>query len=134
MNLYSLPRTMLQCDVSLIRAANQRAGSSTHVSIVGKFSPLLQISSKRVKNFSSSPPKQVHNVSLYRCSKCEIFFKSKKGFEGHMQNRHHPKVVGSDGKPKSRKEMEGLNKVMRIAVCKDLLDFRGIVKGNKSVT
>ena len=51
-----------------------------------------------------------------------------------MQNRHSPKVVGSDGKPKSRKEMEGLNKVMRIAVCKDLLDFRGIVKGNKSVT
>ncbi len=54
---------------------------------------------------------QVHNVSLFRCDKCEIFFKSKKGFEGHNQNRHAPKILGADGKPKTRKEMEGLNKV-----------------------
>ena len=50
-------------------------------------------------------------MSLYRCDKCEIFFKSKKGFEGHNANRHAPRVLGSDGKPKTRKEMEGLNKV-----------------------
>jgi uncharacterized C2H2 Zn-finger protein len=48
---------------------------------------------------------------LFRCEKCEIFFKSKKGFEGHLQNRHSPKVIGADGRPKSRKEVEGLNKV-----------------------
>ena len=54
---------------------------------------------------------QVHSASLFRCSHCEVFFKSKKGYEGHLQNKHGPKVVGSDGKPKSRKEMQGLNKV-----------------------
>ena len=54
---------------------------------------------------------KVHNASLFRCSHCEVFFKSKKGYEGHLQNKHGPKVVGSDGKPKSRKEMQGLNKV-----------------------
>jgi len=56
---------------------------------------------------------KVHNVSLYRCDKCEIFFKSKKGFEGHNLNRHAPKILGADGKPKTRKEVEGLNKVRR---------------------
>ena len=54
---------------------------------------------------------QVHNVCLFRCDKCEIFFKSKKGYEGHVANRHAPRVVGVDGKIKSKKEMEGLNKV-----------------------
>ena len=54
---------------------------------------------------------QVHNVCLFRCDKCEIFFKSKKGYEGHVANRHTPKVLGVDGKVKSKKEMEGLNKV-----------------------
>ena len=53
----------------------------------------------------------MHNASLFRCSHCEVFFKSKKGYEGHLQNKHGPKVVGSDGKPRSRKEMQGLNKV-----------------------
>ncbi len=55
---------------------------------------------------------QVHNAALYRCDKCEVFFKSKKGFEGHNQNRHAPRLLGADGKPKTRKEMEGLNKVI----------------------
>ena len=54
---------------------------------------------------------KVHNASLFRCSHCEVFFKSKKGYEGHLQNKHGPRVMGSDGKPKSRKEMQGLNKV-----------------------
>ncbi len=52
-------------------------------------------------------------MSLYRCDKCEIFFKSKKGFEGHNANRHAPRVLGADGRPKTRKEMEGLNKVLK---------------------
>ena len=54
---------------------------------------------------------KVHSASLFRCSHCEVFFKSKKGYEGHLQNKHGPKLIGSDGKPKSRKEMQGLNKV-----------------------
>ena len=54
---------------------------------------------------------QVHNVCLFKCEKCEVFFKSKKGYEGHLANRHTPRVVGADGKLKSKKEMEGLNKV-----------------------
>ena len=54
---------------------------------------------------------QVHNVCLFRCDKCEVFFKSKKGFEGHVANRHAPKLVGNDGRPRTRKELEGLNKV-----------------------
>ena len=56
---------------------------------------------------------QVHNISLYRCSACDIFFKSKKGYDGHNANRHSPKIVGTDGKPKSKKEVEGINKVKR---------------------
>ena len=54
---------------------------------------------------------QVHNVCLFKCEKCEVFFKSKKGYEGHVANRHTPRVMGADGKMKSKKEMEGLNKV-----------------------
>ena len=54
---------------------------------------------------------KVHNVALFRCEKCEIFFKSKKGYEGHLANKHAPKVLGEDGKPKTKKEVEGLNKV-----------------------
>jgi uncharacterized C2H2 Zn-finger protein len=54
---------------------------------------------------------QVHNVCLFRCDKCEVFFKSKKGFEGHVANRHAPKLMGKDGRPRTRKELEGLNKV-----------------------
>ena len=61
---------------------------------------------------------KVHNASLFRCSHCEVFFKSKKGYEGHLQNKHGPKVIGSDGKPKSRKEMQGLNKVCMYVVDK----------------
>jgi len=34
---------------------------------------------------------KVHNVCLFRCEKCEIFFKSKKGYEGHVANRHTPR-------------------------------------------
>ena len=56
-------------------------------------------------------PLQVHNVCLFRCEKCEIFFKSKKGYEGHVANRHTPRVLGLDGRLKSKKEIEGLNKV-----------------------
>ncbi|XP_059082246.1 protein tramtrack, beta isoform-like isoform X3 [Tigriopus californicus] len=56
---------------------------------------------------------KVHNVSLFRCDKCEVYFKSKKGYEGHVTNRHTPKLVGSDGKPKSKKEVQGLNKVLK---------------------
>lgn len=55
---------------------------------------------------------KVHNVALFRCDKCEIFFKSKKGYEGHLANKHGPKLVDSDGKLKSKKEVEGLNKVL----------------------
>ena len=54
---------------------------------------------------------KVHNVALFRCEKCEIFFKSKKGYEGHLANKHAPKFLGEDGKPKTKKEVEGLNKV-----------------------
>jgi len=56
---------------------------------------------------------KVHNVCLFRCDKCEIFFKSKKGYEGHVANRHTPRVIGFDGKLKSKKEIEGLNKVLK---------------------
>lgn len=56
---------------------------------------------------------KVHNVALFRCDKCEIFFKSKKGYEGHLANKHAPKMVGTDGKPKTKKEVEGLNKVLK---------------------
>lgn len=56
---------------------------------------------------------KVHNVSLFRCEKCEVYFKSKKGYEGHVTNRHTPKLVGSDGRPKSKKEVQGLNKVLK---------------------
>ncbi len=56
---------------------------------------------------------KVHNVALFRCEKCEIFFKSKKGYEGHLANKHAPRVVVLDnnGKPKSKKDLQGLNKV-----------------------
>ena len=54
---------------------------------------------------------KVHNVALFRCEKCEIFFKSKKGYEGHLANKHAPKILGTDGKPKTKKDVEGLNKV-----------------------
>ena len=54
---------------------------------------------------------KVHNVALFRCEKCEIFFKSKKGYEGHIANKHAPKIIGTDGKPKTKKDVEGLNKV-----------------------
>jgi len=56
---------------------------------------------------------KVHNVCLFRCEKCEIFFKSKKGYEGHVANRHTPRVLGLDGRLKSKKEIEGLNKEMQ---------------------
>lgn len=56
---------------------------------------------------------KVHNVCLFKCEKCEVFFKSKKGYEGHVANRHTPRLVGVDGKLKSKKEMEGLNKVLK---------------------
>jgi len=56
---------------------------------------------------------KVHNVALFRCEKCEIFFKSKKGYEGHLANKHAPKVMGNDGNPKTKKEVEGLNKVLK---------------------
>ena len=61
--------------------------------------------------FTNIHVSKVHSASLFRCSHCEVFFKSKKGYEGHLQNKHGPRVVGSDGKPRSRKEMQGLNKV-----------------------
>ena len=56
---------------------------------------------------------KVHNVALFRCEDCEIFFKSKKGYEGHLANKHAPKLIGSDGLAKSKKEVEGLNKVKK---------------------
>jgi len=56
---------------------------------------------------------KVHNVCLFRCEKCEIFFKSKKGYEGHVANRHTPRILGLDGRLKSKKEIEGLNKEMQ---------------------
>ena len=62
---------------------------------------------------------KVHNVALFRCDKCEVFFKSKKGYEGHLANKHAPKMVGTDGKPKTKKEVEGLNKVFK----KCILDY-----------
>ena len=61
-------------------------------------------------------------MSLFRCEKCEIFFKSKKGYGGHIQNRHSPKLVDSNGKPKSKKEMEGLNKVIYLNVKTPFVD------------
>ena len=80
---------------------------------------------------------------MFRCEKCEIFFKSKKGYEGHVANRHTPRykkkfkfklkfqnlslssstvskislrVLGLDGRLKSKKEIEGLNKVLGIKI------------------
>ena len=83
--------------------------------------------------------KQVHNVSLYRCSTCDIFFKSKKGYDGHNSSRHSPKLVGTDGKPKSKKEVEGINKVsMMKQISRSLqlhafnfINFITIIKGTK---
>ena len=58
---------------------------------------------------------KVHNVALFRCEKCEIFFKSKKGYEGHLANKHSPKLIKEEpvdpAKQKTKKEVEGLNKV-----------------------
>ena len=51
---------------------------------------------------------------MFKCDKCEVYFKSKKGYEGHVANRHAPRFVGADGKLKSKKEMEGLNKVIKL--------------------
>ena len=62
---------------------------------------------------------KVHNVALFRCEKCEIFFKSKKGYEGHLANKHAPKLLGTDGKPKTKKDVEGLNKVSTLDVIFD---------------
>ena len=50
-------------------------------------------------------------MCLFKCDKCEVYFKSKKGYEGHVANRHTPRLLGADGKVRSKKEMEGLNKV-----------------------
>ena len=52
-------------------------------------------------------------MCLFKCDKCEVYFKSKKGYEGHVANRHTPRLLGADGKVRSKKEMEGLNKVSR---------------------
>lgn len=54
---------------------------------------------------------QVHNVSLFRCEKCQIYFKSKKGYDGHVQNRHAPRAPGA--KASTKKEMDVLNKVLK---------------------
>ena len=59
--------------------------------------------------------RQVHNVCLFKCDKCEVYFKSKKGYEGHVANRHTPRLLGADGKLRSKKEMEGLNKVSLVS-------------------
>jgi len=56
---------------------------------------------------------KVHNVCLFRCEKCEIYFKSKKGYEGHIASRHAPRLISLDGKVKSKKEIEGINKEMQ---------------------
>lgn len=56
---------------------------------------------------------KVHNVCLFKCEKCEVYFKSKKGFEGHVANRHAPRLLGADGKLRSKKELDGLNKVLK---------------------
>lgn len=56
---------------------------------------------------------KVHNVCLFKCEKCEVYFKSKKGYEGHVANRHAPRMLGADGKLRSKKELEGLNKVLK---------------------
>jgi len=37
----------------------------------------------------------------------------KKGYEGHIANKHAPKIIGTDGKPKTKKDVEGLNKVLK---------------------
>ena len=58
----------------------------------------------------------MHNVALFRCEDCEIFFKSKKGYEGHLANKHAPKLIGTDGLAKSKKEVDGLNKVKAIPI------------------
>ena len=50
-------------------------------------------------------------MSLYRCATCDIFFKSKKGYDGHNINQHSPKVVDANGKAKSMKDTDGMNKV-----------------------
>ena len=41
----------------------------------------------------------MHNVALFRCDDCKIFFKSKKGYEGHLAKKHAPKLMRSDGEP-----------------------------------
>ena len=71
---------------------------------------------------------EVHNVCLFKCDKCEVYFKSKKGYEGHVANRHTPRLVGVDGKLKSKKEMEGLNKVSGFVANPDSRLFSVIVQ------
>ena len=72
-------------------------------------------------------------MSLYRCDKCEIFFKSKKGFEGHVQNRHSPRVMGSDGKPRTKKEIDGINKVRRESNLRRTIKLQLTRNGSNSV-
>ena len=52
-------------------------------------------------------------MCLFKCEKCEVYFKSKKGYEGHVANRHAPRMLGADGKLRSKKELDGLNKVLK---------------------
>ena len=73
---------------------------------------------------------KVHNVALFRCDKCEVFFKSKKGYEGHLANKHAPKMVGTDGKPKTKKEVEGLNKVFKKCILDYLFKSEGALIRN----
>ena len=73
---------------------------------------------------------KVHNVALFRCDKCEVFFKSKKGYEGHLANKHAPKMVGTDGKPKTKKEVEGLNKVFKKCILYYLFKSEGALIRN----
>ncbi|XP_046393245.1 zinc finger and BTB domain-containing protein 44-like isoform X1 [Ischnura elegans] len=37
---------------------------------------------------------KVHAVNLFRCNRCNVFFKTKKGFAGHLENRHGGNSVG----------------------------------------
>ncbi|XP_071455420.1 protein abrupt isoform X1 [Hetaerina americana] len=37
---------------------------------------------------------KVHAVNLFRCDRCNVFFKTKKGFAGHLENRHGGNSVG----------------------------------------
>ncbi|KAL7632644.1 UNVERIFIED_CONTAM: hypothetical protein RMT77_017023 [Armadillidium vulgare] len=57
---------------------------------------------------------KTHANSLYRCDECGVVYKSKKGYETHMEVKH-AKIKHSSGERPRRRDWEGVNKVMEEA-------------------